>query len=168
MSNHNRLNCGFTSFFARFGFGIHFFIIEYCGNLRNHQQFPLISNQQQALEIYQIARRQLDVNELYQEVNEQIRSAHELFNAKAQRRQSRSTEELTYVATAALIPSLAAGIVGMNYDGLQDSMKAVFDIPLPWFLHFPLLILGAGMLVWLLYLVIKPLFRKVFFKNGAG
>jgi hypothetical protein len=39
MSNHNRLNCGFTSFFARFGFGIHFFIIEYCGNLRNHQYY---------------------------------------------------------------------------------------------------------------------------------
>ena len=43
----------------------------------NLYQFPLISNQQQAIEIYSKARRWLDVDDLFREMQQEVNSTHE-------------------------------------------------------------------------------------------
>lgn len=43
----------------------------------NLYQFPLISNQQQAIEIYEKARKYLDIDQLFKEVEEEVKSSHE-------------------------------------------------------------------------------------------
>lgn len=45
----------------------------------NLYQFPLISNQQQAIEMYALIRKRMDVQELFKEVEEEIKSSHEYF-----------------------------------------------------------------------------------------
>lgn len=89
----------------------------------NLYKFPLISNQQQALEMYQQVRAALDVDDLFDDVDNQIRNSHEFADAQLQAEQARSTERLTYIATGALVPTLAAGILGMNFDSLPSTIE---------------------------------------------
>lgn len=49
----------------------------------NLYKFPLISNQQQAIEMYTFARKQLDVDALFEEVEEEVRSSHEFMEGAA-------------------------------------------------------------------------------------
>jgi hypothetical protein len=56
----------------------------------NLYQFSLLSNQQQGLEIYSLARQAMDVDELFEEVQKEIHSSHEyrLYRSSKNRRRS--------------------------------------------------------------------------------
>lgn len=80
----------------------------------NLYQFPLISNQQQGVEMYALARKGLDVNDLYQEVQEEIHHTHDYLAAETSLDLARTTTRLTVVATLGLVLVLATGFLGMN------------------------------------------------------
>ena len=73
----------------------------------NLYQFPLVSNQQQMLEMYQIARKQMDLDDLYKEVEEEIQNTHEYFSIENANRLNRI---LYWVAWIGLLLALA-GVV---------------------------------------------------------
>ncbi|MGH8491349.1 MAG: hypothetical protein ACREXS_21440 [Gammaproteobacteria bacterium] len=73
----------------------------------NLYQFPLISNQQQGIEMYALARKVMDVDEFYREVKEEIHNANDYLTAK-------TTMKLTEVATIVLPIVLASSLLGMN------------------------------------------------------
>lgn len=80
----------------------------------NLYQFPLISNQQQAIEMYALAREHMDVNGLYAEIQGEIHHTHDYLAAQTSLGLGRITTRLTVVATLGLAFALAAGILGMN------------------------------------------------------
>lgn len=80
----------------------------------NLYQFPLLSNQQQGVELYALARRVLDVDDLFKEIQGEVESTHALFEMEVARDQSDTTTRLTVVATVGLLLSIVVGFFGMN------------------------------------------------------
>lgn len=72
----------------------------------NLYQFPLISNQQQMLEMYQIARKHLDIDELFHEVEEEIRNTHDYFSAEKSNQLNNIMLWLTVIATVSALYAL--------------------------------------------------------------
>jgi hypothetical protein len=88
----------------------------------NLYQFPLISNQQQGLEMYSIARRVLDVQGLFEETQSKIHNSHDFFSQYISYRQSTTTTRLTVVATVGLIITFFLAILGI--DGISDLTRS--------------------------------------------
>jgi hypothetical protein len=88
----------------------------------NLYQFPLISNQQQGLELYNIARRALDVQGLFEETQSKIHNSHDFFAQYINHRQSTTTTRLTVVATVGLIITFFLAILGI--DGINDLTRS--------------------------------------------
>ncbi len=101
----------------------------------NLYQFPLLSNQTQGVEMYEIARKQMDVDELFKEVQSEIQSSHEFLEmqlsdkmmnqsfeqtkeaknlTKESVEHTKAAKQLTVVATAGLVFALTASILGMS------------------------------------------------------
>jgi Mg2+ and Co2+ transporter CorA len=80
----------------------------------NLYEFPLLSNQQQGIELYDIARRYMDVEGLFREIQEEIRSSHEYLEIRAAQDQTAWSTQLTVVATVGLAFGLASSLLGMN------------------------------------------------------
>jgi hypothetical protein len=73
----------------------------------NLYQFPLLSNQQQAIEMYSLAREMMDVQLLFEEVEREIRGTHDYLLMEG-------TTRLTVVAAMAAMFGLTVGALGMN------------------------------------------------------
>lgn len=73
----------------------------------NLYEFPLLSNQQQGIEMYEIARQQMDIKALFQEVRGEIHSTHEYFQGEAAQRLNKVVVLLAVVAAV-------TGFFGMN------------------------------------------------------
>ncbi|WLE99159.1 MAG: hypothetical protein QTN59_10030 [Candidatus Electrothrix communis] len=82
----------------------------------NLYQFPLISNQQQGLEMYKVARKSMDIDELFKEVQEEISSTHEFLEMKANRRLGKIANIIAILAAVAAFGSLLS----------EDLRKGVF------------------------------------------
>lgn len=80
----------------------------------NLYQFPLISNQQQGIEMYSLAREIMDVEEFYREIKEEIHNANDYLTAKESTELSETTTRLTKIATIVLPIVLASSFLGMN------------------------------------------------------
>lgn len=80
----------------------------------NLYQFPLISNQQQGVEMYGAARKSMGVNELFREVQDEINSCHDYLSIEEAQEQTRSTTRLTVVATVGLSFALAISVWEKN------------------------------------------------------
>lgn len=80
----------------------------------NLYQFPLMSNQQQAIEMYSIARRQMDLDDLFKEIQAEIKGTHEFLVNYQSQQINQSAGLLTIVATIGLGLSLVIGFFGMN------------------------------------------------------
>ncbi len=80
----------------------------------NLYQFPLISNQQQAIEMYALIREHMDVQELFKEVEEEIKSSHEYFEFEESSMLNRWVVVLTLVAIVVAILTLVADWVEMQ------------------------------------------------------
>ncbi len=87
----------------------------------NLYQFPLISNQQQGVEMYEIARKFLDVQPLFEEIQSEIHNSHDYFLQHISHKQSTTTSRLTVVATVGLIISFFLAIMGI--DGISDIVE---------------------------------------------
>lgn len=80
----------------------------------NLYQFPLISNQQQGLEMYTLARQALEVNELFSEVQQEVQSTHDYFQTEAAQELTDLNTRLAVGAGIGLPFALATGFLGMN------------------------------------------------------
>lgn len=123
----------------------------------NLYQFPLLSNQQQAVEMYSLARKMMDVDDLFREVQEEIRSSHEYLATEEATTLSRATTRLTAIATLGAIPALAFSFLGMNIlvSGDPPTDEGLFN-----FVGWPLL-KGSLALFALIVVVVIILSREV-------
>jgi hypothetical protein len=80
----------------------------------NLYQFPLVSNQQQGIEMYAYARKGMDVDELFREIQQEIASTHEYFELADTQRQTRTMTVLSVVGGAGFALVLATSFFGMN------------------------------------------------------
>jgi len=80
----------------------------------NLYQFPLVSNQQQGLELYTLARKSLDVDDLFREVQQEIESTHSYIELRDTQRQTQTTTLLSYIGAFGLALGLAMAFLGMN------------------------------------------------------
>ncbi len=80
----------------------------------NLYEFPLLSNQQQGIEMYEIARKHMDVEEFFREIQQEIGSSHDYLAIQAGQEQTEITTLLTVVATIGLAVGLTIGFWGMN------------------------------------------------------
>ena len=110
----------------------------------NLYQFPLLSNQQQGIEMYSLARDYLDVDDLFREVKEEINDCHEYLVVREEMEQSSKIERLTRVATIGLGLSIAFGFWGINIivPGYLDRFCSQFQ----WLLLFISLVISLVLL----------------------
>ena len=80
----------------------------------NLYQFPLLSTEQQGLEMYNAQRVALDVDPLYREVQSQIDNAHAYASLGAQREATELTTIITVLGIPLLLSGLIASVVGMD------------------------------------------------------
>ncbi len=91
----------------------------------NLYQFPFLSNQQQAIEMYSLARKHMDIDDLFKEIQQEVNSNHEYLSIKQASRQADTTTRLTVVATIGFVLALATGFLGMNIivDGFSGNFN---------------------------------------------
>lgn len=77
-------------------------------------RFTNVSNHLQAKEMFTKLRHSLQLDELYEDVRQEIKSAVDFSFAQQQSDQTRATQRLTEVATLGLPAALAVGAAGMN------------------------------------------------------
>ena len=87
----------------------------------NLYEFPLFSNQQQGLEMYELAREHMDVEQLFREIQAEIRSSHDYLDMRAGQEQAQMATRLTVVATIGLVIALVTSFFGMNI--IIDAIK---------------------------------------------
>lgn len=98
----------------------------------NLYQFPSLSHQQQAVEMYKRARKAMEIDDLFKEIQSEIHASHDylvMLNEQRQaeigNRQAEMSTLLTVVATLGLVLGLTASLLGMNVL-VTDSVNA-FD-----------------------------------------
>jgi hypothetical protein len=90
----------------------------------NLYRFPLLSNQQQGLEMYVLARKRMDADELFEEVDEEIRNCDEYLASYTQTKQAKASTVLNLVAMVGLVLGIGLALVQAG-------------LPLPWLRHDP-------------------------------
>lgn len=80
----------------------------------NLYQFPLVSNQQQGIEMYTLAREHLDVGEFFEEIEQEIQATHEMIELWEQSQQTRVATKIASVGAIGLALAVATGFLGMN------------------------------------------------------
>jgi len=86
----------------------------------NMYQFPLLSSQQQGVEMYAIQRKALDIDELFREVKEEIETTDEYLGGVEQSEQSWMAALLNMVAFVGLGVSLLLGPLQFEPSGAAD------------------------------------------------
>ena len=86
----------------------------------NLYQFPLLSNQQQAIEMYTCARKNMDIDDLYAEVSKQIASSDELLSAEVEERRNKLSYSLNKLAVFGFGVSAAFGM--FQIPGVTDGL----------------------------------------------
>lgn len=83
--------------------------------------FAEISSQMQAQELFHWWSERLGTQRLYAQLHTEVAEINEFVEAHLQKRESENTQRLTYIATAALVPTLAATLlaVGMGSSSLR-------------------------------------------------
>jgi hypothetical protein len=80
----------------------------------NLYQFPLLSNQQQGLEMYTMQRKYMEIDDLFKEIKEEIHGSYEFLVVQQDLEQTEQGERLNVVATIGLVGALAFSFLGMN------------------------------------------------------
>ncbi len=88
----------------------------------NLYQFPLLSNQQQAVEMYVRARKGMDVDDLYAEIDREIRSSDELLESEVEERRSELATALNHLATFGF--GVSAGLSTVQLSVFSDWVKS--------------------------------------------
>lgn len=121
----------------------------------NLYQFPLISNQQQGVEMYTLARKHMDVDELYKEVQQEIHNSHEFLLQKQQQAQTNLTTILTVVASIGLLFSIVLAFLSLI---TVDDLKKASILGLKPTFGFGWRYAGAVLGSWFLLFLIVVLF----------
>jgi hypothetical protein len=80
-------------------------------------QFPSLSNQQQGIEMYTLARKCLDIDELYQEIQTEINNAHDFLEQSESTKLNSAANTLAQWGVPLAAASVVASLFGMNqYD----------------------------------------------------
>ncbi|SER16256.1 hypothetical protein SAMN05421690_101063 [Nitrosomonas sp. Nm51] len=85
----------------------------------NLYQFPLISNQQQAIEMYALIRQRMDVQELFREVEEEIKSSHEYFQFEEESKLNNSVHFLTIIGAILAFIGVIATFASIPPDAFE-------------------------------------------------
>ncbi len=112
-------------------------------------QYPLLSNQQQAIEMYQIARKYLDVDEFYEEVKREIDDTHGYLETVTANRLSELGNKIARWGIPLAVAGIVASIFGMDTEHLHvwESLSTGFGLrPNPEFwVLFMLVVFLAGL-----------------------
>jgi hypothetical protein len=95
----------------------------------NLYQFPLLSNQQQGVELYSLARRSMEIDVLFEEVQEQIHNSHDYLAQQLDLDQTRETTRLTGEITFLTKIAVAVSVIAVT--------SALFAVN--WFVQSPFL-----------------------------
>ncbi|MBK8809438.1 MAG: hypothetical protein IPN69_01720 [Acidobacteria bacterium] len=97
----------------------------------NMYRFPLLSNQQQALEMYALARKSTDIDELFREVQEQIRASYEFVNQEEAARLGDSAERLSVVAAIGVVVTIIVGFLAVPdvFDSIYRFLANLLQLP---------------------------------------
>ena len=82
-------------------------------------QFPLLSNQQQAIEMYELARKHFDIDDFYKEIKGEIDDTHEYIELKQANRLSRIANYIAWIGIPLALAALISGLFGMNFNDLN-------------------------------------------------
>ncbi|MBA1332708.1 hypothetical protein QQ73_17050 [Candidatus Endoriftia persephone str. Guaymas] len=77
-------------------------------------QFPILSNQQQGIELYEKARKYFDLEDLYKEVKAEIHETHEYLEMDGSKDLNRAAVRLSQWGIPLAAGALVAGLFGMN------------------------------------------------------
>ena len=91
--------------------------------LTNLYMFPQISHQQQALEMYELLRQQMVVEEFFRNVRTEIETTQTLLADRVSQRQGHATLQLTKLAFLGLLLSLT--VSALSVSALQTEMKSL-------------------------------------------
>jgi len=90
-------------------------------------QFPILSNQEQAIEMYQLARKHFDIEFFYKEVKDEILETHEFLEMEGSKKLAKAATWLAWwglpLATAGLsvgVLSLMSAEIGVNHLHIWD------------------------------------------------
>ncbi len=87
---------------------------ERFAHLANVYEFPLLSNHQQGIELYERAVKAVNLRTLMKEIRQQVEASHEFLEILADLDEATSARRLGIVATIGLGFALATGFFGMN------------------------------------------------------
>lgn len=95
-------------------------LLSQLADFTNLYQFPLLSNQQQGLELYALQRRHLDIDELFAEVRGEAEGTHRHLDVLRAKRQA----ELTNIIQTWGVPIAVAGLVAtlLSIGEIGDSL----------------------------------------------
>ena len=125
----------------------------------NLYQFPLFSNQQQAVELYVRAREGLDIDGLYKEVAGEIRSSDELLESEVGEKRNKLAELLNNVAFWGLLFSIFLSGLGCVFAVFQafypPDERKLKTLAVTWSVASVVVLLTFGSASWLGYLVYR-------------
>ena len=78
-------------------------------------RFTGVSNQLQAGELYDLLRRQMNLQRLFDDVGKEIESANQFLFNRAQAESAQAATNLSRVAAVGVVAALAVGFLGMNF-----------------------------------------------------
>ncbi|KAJ3308450.1 hypothetical protein HDU93_005745 [Gonapodya sp. JEL0774] len=76
--------------------------------------FPLVSNQQQGVELYSIFREAMDIDALYTEIKAQVSDSHDSYNSKVGREQNNVLFVLTIITFLSIPVSIMFALLGAS------------------------------------------------------
>ncbi len=77
-------------------------------------QFPLLSNQQQHIEMYELARKHFDIDDFFNEVQQEINSIHDFFESEESTELSSAANKLAKFGIPIAAGGLLAGLFSMG------------------------------------------------------
>lgn len=95
-------------------------------------QYPLLSNQQQGIEMYDLARNHFDINEFYDEVKREIDDTHEFLELKISRRVETLATWIAVIGFAITVMGVTIGLFSMQDMRILDHFKNPEGSSLNW------------------------------------
>lgn len=86
-------------------------------HITNMYQYPMLSNQQQSLEMYEIFREELDIKTLFPEVKEKIESGHEYIENNAAINLDERVAVITYIGGGIAVTATVAQLLSLSSEG---------------------------------------------------
>jgi hypothetical protein len=86
----------------------------------NLYQFPLLSNQQQGVEMFALQKQQMDVTELFDEVQREISESHEFLDMEAQEVDRRAADRLSRLGPVLGVVGVVAGLAQIVHQEVWD------------------------------------------------